>query len=79
MEKVSDGFLEVGIDGVGIRAVSPPGEMAVGRRNNEVGIIGRGEVDEFLPIRFVGIERDEAAEFLGGHAFAHAINDHRAD
>ena len=45
-----------------------PDGMAVGRGNDEVGIIGGGEVDEFLPVRFVGIERDEAAELLSGDA-----------
>ena len=78
-EKDSDGFLEVSVDGVGVRAVSLPDEMAVGRGNHEVGITGRGEVDEFLPVRFVGIERHEVAKLLGGHAFAHAIKDHGAD
>lgn len=56
-----------------------PDGMAVGRGNDEVGIIGGGEVDEFLPVRFVGIERDEAAELLSGDAFAHAVNDHGAN
>jgi len=46
--------------------VGLPDWMAVGRGNDEVGIIGGGEVDEFLPFRFVGIERDEAAELLSG-------------
>lgn len=64
---------------VGVRAVSQPDGTAIGRGNNEVSIIGRGEVDEFLPVRFIGIARDEAVELLGGDAFLHAINDHRAD
>jgi len=59
--------------------VGLPDGMAVGRGNDEVGIIGGGEVDEFLPVRFVGIERDEAAELLSGDAFAHAVNDHGAN
>src|SRR5215470_12897930 len=47
--------------------------------NDEVGIIRRREVDDFLPVRFVGIERDEVSEFLSGDVCAHAVNDHGAD
>ena len=56
-----------------------PYGMAVGRGNDEVGVIGRVEVDEFLPVRFVGIDRDEAAELLSGDFFVHAVNDQGAN
>jgi len=78
-EEGSDGFFETGVDCVGVGAVGLPDGMAVGRGNDEVGVIGYGEVDEFLPVRFVGIERDEAAELLSGDVFAHAVNDQGAN
>ena len=49
-----------------------PDGISVGRGNDQVGIIRCREVDEFLPVRFVGIDRDEVSEFLGGDVFAHA-------
>ena len=78
-ENGSDRFFEIDVDGIGVRSVGLPEWMAIGRGNNEVGVIGRGEVDEFLPVRFVGIERDEAAALLSGKAFADAVNDQGAD
>src|SRR5205085_7883180 len=78
-QESSNGFLKVGVNSVGVRAMSLPDGMPLGRGNNEVGVIGRREVDQFLPVRFVGIERHETSSLLSGQAFAYAVNNQRAN
>ena len=74
-----DGLFEISVGAIGEGTVGLPDGMSVGRGNDQIGIIRRREVDDFLPVRFVGIDRDEVSEFLGGDVFAHTVNDHGPD
>jgi hypothetical protein len=44
----------------------------------DVAVVGRGEVDELLPFVFVVEDGNEMALLLGGHVFAHAAENHRS-
>ena len=54
-----DGLFEISVGAIGEGTVGLPDGMSVGRGNDQVGIIRHREVDDFLPARFVGIDRDE--------------------
>ena len=59
--------------------MSLPKRFSIGPGNNEVGIIGRREAHQFLPFRFIGIDRDNVALFLNRNAFPYAVNNQRAN
>src|SRR4029078_2017229 len=59
--------------------MSLPKRVSIGPGNNEVGIIGRREAHQFLPFRFIGIDRDNVAPFLSRNAFPYAVNNQRAN
>jgi len=77
--KMANGLFELSVGALGRRTVGLPHGMTARRGNDEVDIIRRREADDFLPVRFVGIERNKVSKFMRGKIFAHAVNDHGAD
>ena len=65
--------------GVGYWAVSLPYDMTVRVGEKNVSVVGRGEIDELLPLVFVIENGDEMGLLIGGHIFAHAAEDHGAN
>jgi hypothetical protein len=56
-----------------------PEGVAVGRNDEDVGIVGGGKVDEFFPIRLVVINGNEVRVLGGGNVFTHAVENQRAN
>jgi hypothetical protein len=74
-----DGGFQCGIGGIGDRAVGLPKDVAVGSGEEDVGVIGRGEVDQFFPLVLMIKERDEMRMLRGRNVFAHAADDGAVD
>jgi len=55
--------------------MSLPKRFSIGPGNNEVGIIGRREAHQFLPFRFIGIDRDNMALFLNRKGIPFKVSD----
>lgn len=53
--------------------------MAARVGEEDVAIVGAGKVGEFLPFVFVIEDWNEMGLLFGGHVFAHAAENHRAD
>jgi len=56
--------------------VGLPKDVAVGTGDENVGVVGSGEVHELLPIRLVVINGNEVGVLGGGNVFAHAVDNH---
>lgn len=53
--------------------------MTVRIAEQDVSIVGRGEIDELLPLVFVIEDGNEMGLLIGGHVFAHAAENHGAN
>jgi hypothetical protein len=78
-EKFREGRLEGIVGRVSERAVRLPRDMTARVGEEDVAVVGRGEVDELLPFVFVVEDGNEMALLFGGHVFAHAAENHRSD
>jgi hypothetical protein len=76
---LGDGGFEFGVGGIGDGAMGLPESVAVGRNEEDVGIVGGGKVDEFFPIRLVVINRNEVRVLGSGNLFTHAVENHRTN
>jgi len=56
-----------------------PGDVTVRIGEENVGVVGRGKVDELLPFVFVIEDGNEMGLLFGGQVFAHAAQNHGAD
>jgi len=74
-----DGGAEFGVGGIADGAVSLPENVPVGSAEEEVGVVGSGEVDQFFPLVLMIEERDEMSMLGGRNVFAHTMDDGAAD
>ena len=68
-----------GVRGIGDRTVSLPKDVAVGSGEQDIGVVRRGEIDEFFPVVLMIEKRDEVRMLRGGNVLAHAVDDHAAN
>ena len=74
-----DGGAEFAVGGIADGAVSLPENVPVGSAEEEVGVVGSGEVDQFFPLVLMIEERDEMSMLGGRNVFAHTMDDGAAD
>ena len=59
--------------------MSLPENVAVGRSEQDIGVVGRGEIDQLFPFLLVIEERHEMRMLRSRDVFAHAANDGAVD
>lgn len=79
MEGGGDGSFQGRVGGIGYRAVGLPKDAAVGRGEKDIGIVGPGEVDQFLPFVLVIEKWNEMRMLRGRNVLAHAADDGAVD
>jgi len=56
-----------------------PGDVTARIGEENVGVVGRGKIDELLPFVFMIEDGNEMGLLFGGQVFAHAAQNHGAD
>lgn len=78
-EEFGEGGFQGSVGCIGQRAVGLPGDATMRIGEEDVRAVRQGEVDELLPFVFVIEDGDEMGLLVGGHAFAHAAENHGAN
>jgi len=79
VEQLGRGLFQRDVKIVGEFAVGLPRDVTLRVGDDEVRVVGGGEIDEFLPRGFVVEDGHEMRLFRGGNLLAHAVEDHGPD